>query len=84
MPISVNRTGQGTPDEKIIIEVTNGEMRAFDTVKVKWHFKTIKDFLEFALAIFSTDGVEIFLNREGDKTRVKPADELVEPPPSSN
>lgn len=84
MPITVTRTAQGTTDEKITIEVTNGEMRAFDIAKGKWRFKTIKDFLEFSLAIFSTDGMEIFLNKDGEKTRIKPADELVERQPSTH
>ena len=83
MPITVSRTGTGA-EEKIVIEVTNGEMRAFDAAKTKWRFKAIKDFLEFALAIFSTEGMEIFLDKNGEKTRIKPADELVEEHSSSN
>lgn len=78
--LTVNRSGQGTADEKITIEVTNGEMRAFDSAKARWNFKAIKDFLEFALAIFSTEGMEIFLNKNGEKTRIKPADDLIESP----
>ncbi len=78
MPIEVTRSGQGTPQEKITIEVTNGELRAMDEVKNKWSFKNIKTFLEFALAIFSTEGMEIFLNEHGDRTRIKPSDDLVE------
>lgn len=78
MPITVNRTGQGTSTEKITIEVTNGEMRAFDSAISRWRFKDIKSILEFALAIFSTEGMEIFLNKNGEKTRIKPADDLIE------
>lgn len=77
MPISVIRTGEGQ-SEKVTIEVTNGDLRAFATAKEKWRFKDFKAFLEFALAIFSTDGMEITLNQGGDKTRVRPADELVD------
>lgn len=83
MPIIATRTGEGA-DEKLTIEVTNGDLRQFDLVKKKWRFKNAKTFLEFALAIFSTEGVEIFLNHEGDKTRVKPSDELVDNPNNSN
>lgn len=78
MPINVQRIGTGS-EEKLIIEVTNGDLRAFDNAKQKWRFNSLKSFLEFALAIFSTEGMEVYLNQSGDKTRVKPADELVEP-----
>lgn len=83
MPINVTRTGEGTAEDILTIVVTNGDLKAFDEVKSRWHFKSLKTYLEFALAIFSTEGVEIFLNHDGEKTRVKPSDELVENPTPS-
>jgi hypothetical protein len=84
MPIHVARTGEGTPQDKLVIEVTNGDLKQFDLVRSKWRFKNIQAFLEFALAVFSTEGMEVTLNHEGEKTRISPADELVEETPASH
>jgi len=72
----------GTPaqEEKVVITLTNGELRALREIKGKRKFRSIKTFLDFVLAIFVTPNTFVVQREDdGSVTKVNPASDLVEP-----
>jgi hypothetical protein len=76
MPITTEITGEGK-DRTLSIRVTNGELNAIQKAESKWNFKDTASFLEFVIAVFISDGLEIYLEKDGEKTKIAPADKLL-------
>lgn len=64
--------------DKVFFEVNNGDLEALKTVVTKFNFKNEESVFRFALALLSVaDNTEILVENEGQKTTVKPSQDLL-------
>ncbi len=61
------------------ITINNGDLRALNQIKEKWHFKDKESILRFAIAALTLteDGYLYAEQKDGTKRILKPAEELL-------
>lgn len=78
MSILIQETKEENGDPKMVITLTNGELKALKSAQEKRKLKDMKSLFDFILAVFVTPKV-FFVKREddGDLTIVQPAEDLL-------
>jgi hypothetical protein len=66
-------------DDKLTVNINNGDLRALDEIKQLWGFKDQASVLRFALAALKIthDGDLYAIQKDGTKRLLKPIDELL-------
>ncbi len=62
------------------VEFNNGDLKALNDIKDKWHFKDLEGVLRFGLAVLtiSEDGKLFHEKKDGKTERFEPMDDLIE------
>jgi uncharacterized protein YfaT (DUF1175 family) len=69
---------EGLDDPIMIIEMENGDKKAFEEIKNKWNFKDEEGVLRYMMSLLlKTEDNKLWIKANGQQTGVNPADELI-------
>lgn len=61
-------------DNKLVLEIDNGDLTKMEEVLRKWNFKDEQSFLRFSVSILlETEGKSLWIKANGEPTSVIPA-----------
>lgn len=74
MAVSAKKSNQ-----KLTLEIDNGDLLKIEEVIKKWSFKNEQAFLRFAVSLLiETEDKDLWIKSNGEPTRVEPADHSIE------